>query len=141
MGIWAELEMDIWIHRQFWTKWCRHIHKIKSHRFFYGMFYHGFFENLTHKCQNFPFRWATEQFSISSNHCRDFLEIFLFLKIPSLQSFGDSRGNSWSNLLVIIIYNANYNALELYDVLVQIQVTTNKTEIDIYHNKLGIRVA
>ena len=38
-------------------------------------------------------------------------------------------------------YNLDHNILELYNVLVQIQLTTSKTKRDIYYTKLGIRVA
>ena len=38
-------------------------------------------------------------------------------------------------------YNLDHNILELYIVLVQIQLTTSKTKRDIYYTKLGIRVA
>ena len=36
--------------------------------------------------------------------------------------------------------NLGDNILELYHVLVQIQVATSKANLDIYYNKLGIRV-
>ena len=37
-------------------------------------------------------------------------------------------------------YNPCQNVLELYCVLVQILLTTSKTKLDIYFNKLGMRV-
>ena len=37
------------------------------------------------------------------------------------------------------IYNPGHNILELYNVLVQIQLTTSKTKRDIQYIKLGIR--
>ena len=40
-----------------------------------------------------------------------------------------------------ITYNPGHDILELYNVLVPIQVTTSKTKLDIQYNKLGIRVA
>ena len=38
-------------------------------------------------------------------------------------------------------YNLGHNILELYNVLVQIRLTTSKTRIDIQYSKLGIQVA
>ena len=38
-------------------------------------------------------------------------------------------------------YNLGYNILELYNVLVQIRLTTSKTKRDIQYSKLAIRVA
>ena len=38
-------------------------------------------------------------------------------------------------------YNLGHNILELYNVLVQIRLTTSKTKRDIKYSKLGIRVA
>ena len=37
--------------------------------------------------------------------------------------------------------NLGHNILELYNVLVQIRLTTSKTKRDIEYSKLGIRVA
>ena len=37
--------------------------------------------------------------------------------------------------------NLGHNILGLYNVLVQIRLTTSKTKHDIYYSKLGIRVA
>ena len=37
--------------------------------------------------------------------------------------------------------NPGYNILELYNILVHIRFTANKTKLDIKYSKLGIRVA
>ena len=39
------------------------------------------------------------------------------------------------------IYNLGHNILELYNVLVQIRLTTSKTKRDIYYSKHSTRVA
>ena len=41
----------------------------------------------------------------------------------------------------ILIYNLGHNILELYNVLVKIQLTTSKMKPDIQYCKFGIRVA
>ena len=38
-------------------------------------------------------------------------------------------------------YNPGYNILQLYNILVQIRLTTTKRKLDIQYSKLGIRVA
>ena len=43
--------------------------------------------------------------------------------------------------LLLSSYNLGHNILKLYDVLVQTQLTTSKTKLDMYYSKLGIRVA
>ena len=43
--------------------------------------------------------------------------------------------------MILAFYNLGHNILELYNVLVQIQLTTSKTIRDIYYSKLDIRVA
>ena len=43
--------------------------------------------------------------------------------------------------MILAFYNLGHNILELYNVLVQIQLTTSKTKRDIYYSKLDIRVA
>ena len=43
--------------------------------------------------------------------------------------------------MILVFYNLGHNILELYNVLVQIQLTTSKTKRDIYYSKLDIRVA
>ena len=39
------------------------------------------------------------------------------------------------------VYNLGHNILELYNVLVQIRLTTSKTKRGIQYSKIGIRVA
>ena len=43
--------------------------------------------------------------------------------------------------MILAFYNLGHNILELYNVLVQTQLTTSKTKRDIYYSKLDIRVA
>ena len=43
--------------------------------------------------------------------------------------------------MILEFYNLGHNIFELYNVLVQIQLTTSKTKRDIYYSKLSIRVA
>ena len=43
--------------------------------------------------------------------------------------------------MILAFYNLGHNILYLYNVLVQIQLTTSKTKRDIYYSKLDIRVA
>ena len=42
---------------------------------------------------------------------------------------------------VFTCYDPGYNILEIYNILVQVRVTTNKTKRDIQYSKIGIRVA
>ena len=44
-------------------------------------------------------------------------------------------------MLALDSYNHGHNILEIYNVLIQTQLTTSKTKGDIQHSKLGIRVA
>ena len=43
--------------------------------------------------------------------------------------------------MILEFYDLGHNIFELYNVLVQIQLTTSKTKRDIYYSKLSIRVA
>ena len=43
--------------------------------------------------------------------------------------------------MILAFYNLGHNILELYNFLVQTQLTTSKTKRDIYYSKLDIRVA
>ena len=43
--------------------------------------------------------------------------------------------------MILAFYNLGHNILELYNVLVQTQLTTSKTKRDIYYSKLDMRVA
>ena len=43
--------------------------------------------------------------------------------------------------MILAFCNLGHNILELYNVLVQTQLTTSKTKRDIYYSKLDIRVA
>ena len=43
--------------------------------------------------------------------------------------------------MILEFYNLGHNIFELYNVLVQIQLTTSKTKRDTYYSKLSIRVA
>ena len=47
----------------------------------------------------------------------------------------------FTNNFPLSTYNLGRNILELYNVLVQIRLTTSKTKHDISYSKLGIRVA
>ena len=40
----------------------------------------------------------------------------------------------------ISFYNLGHNILELYNVLIQIRLTTSKTKCNIYYSKLGIQL-
>ena len=40
-----------------------------------------------------------------------------------------------------LVYNPGHNILELYNILVKIRFTTSKTKLDIWHSKVGTRVA
>ena len=42
--------------------------------------------------------------------------------------------------MILEFYNLGHNIFELYNVLVQIQLTTSKTKRDTYYSKLSIRV-
>ena len=43
--------------------------------------------------------------------------------------------------MILEFYNLGHNIFELYNVLVQIQLTTSRTKRDTYYSKLSIRVA
>ena len=93
--VWTKLEIKICFLRQFWTKSCRQIHKIKQYRFFYGLFYSWFFATFYQKTSNFCFWVDGWVLAMKSKYFMDFLKISEFPKILSLKSFSNLWGNSW----------------------------------------------
>ena len=103
-GFWKELEIKICFLRQCWREGWRQVDEIKRNRFFCGMVYGWFFAIFYQKMSKFGFWLDDWLLAIKSKHLRDFLEVSYFPKVLSLNSFGNSWDNSWTDFLVIIIW-------------------------------------